>query len=195
MRMDIEFSRAFTIGRVSNWLAKPRTFTLYERFSGMTQNYQGVCVWSTARNLTISCVSYVLRLISIYDKNCPGPSDETGKTEALCHSRWGTMKIPPCSKALSTEHRPIFCSPSPVMVTSPYKWKILEWDLKQWFNNQSIWWSSPGGGGSSYILVYTDVPLEWGAFLTSQIYQWDAIFTNLLYQWVDNFACHYTNGW
>jgi hypothetical protein len=24
-------------------------------------------------------------------------------------------------------------------------------------------------------LVYTDVPLEWGAFLISQIYQWDAI--------------------
>jgi hypothetical protein len=37
-------------------------------------------------------------------------------------------------------------------------------------------------GGSSYILVYTDVPLEWVLFLTSQIYQWDAIFMNLLYQ-------------
>jgi hypothetical protein len=37
-----------------------------------------------------------------------GPSDETGETEALCHSRCGTMKIPPCSKALSAEHRPNF---------------------------------------------------------------------------------------
>jgi hypothetical protein len=56
--------------------------------------------------------------------------------------------------------------------------------------------SPPGmGGGSSYILVYTDVPLEWSTSLTSQIYQWDAIFINLLYPWVDIFACHYINGW
>ena len=47
---------------------------------------------------------------------------------------------------------------------------------------------------SSYILVYTDVPLEWGTFSTSQIYQWGAIFIKLLYQWVDIFACHYING-
>jgi hypothetical protein len=59
------------------------------------------------------------------------PSDETGKTEAPCHSRCGTIKIPPCSEALSAEHRPKFCSPSPVMVTSLYKWKILERDEKQ----------------------------------------------------------------
>jgi hypothetical protein len=52
-----------------------------------------------------------------------------------------------------------------------------------------------GGGETSYILVYTDVPLEWVLFLTSQIYQWDAIFINLLYQWVDDLACHYINGW
>jgi hypothetical protein len=51
------------------------------------------------------------------------------------------------------------------------------------------------GGASSYIVVYTDVPLEWVVFLTSQIYQWGAIFINLLYQWVDNLACHYINGW
>jgi hypothetical protein len=44
-------------------------------------------------------------------------------------------------------------------------------------------------------LVYTDLPLEWGTLLTSEIYQWNAIFINLLYHWVDNFACHYTNGW
>jgi hypothetical protein len=49
------------------------------------------------------------------------PSDETGKTEATYHSRYDTMKIPPCSKALSKEHRPKFCSPSTVMVTSSYK--------------------------------------------------------------------------
>jgi hypothetical protein len=60
------------------------------------------------------------------------PSDETGKTEVPCHSRCGTIKIPPCLKALSAEHRPKFCSPSPAMVKSPYKWTIL--------NNQSINW-------------------------------------------------------
>jgi hypothetical protein len=79
------------------------------------------------------------------------------KTEVPCHSRCGTIKIPPCSKALSAEHTPKFCSPSLVMVTtlyhrlihsrvwernerqlckgdwmvtSPYKWKILERDVK-----------------------------------------------------------------
>jgi hypothetical protein len=44
-----------------------------------------------------------------------GHSDETGKTEVTCHSRCGTIKIPPCSKVLSAEHRPKFCRPSPVM--------------------------------------------------------------------------------
>jgi hypothetical protein len=33
---------------------------------------------------------------------------------------------------------PKFCSPSPVMVTSPYKWKILERDVKPPIINQSI---------------------------------------------------------
>jgi hypothetical protein len=32
------------------------------------------------------------------------PSDETEKTEVPCHSRCDTIKIPPCSKALSAEH-------------------------------------------------------------------------------------------
>jgi hypothetical protein len=48
------------------------------------------------------------------------------------------MKIPPCLKALSAEHRPKFCSPSPAMVTSPYKCKILERDVKPEIINQSI---------------------------------------------------------
>jgi hypothetical protein len=30
----------------------------------------------------------------------------------------GTIKIPPCSKALNAEHRPKFAALSPVMVTS-----------------------------------------------------------------------------
>jgi hypothetical protein len=59
---------------------------------------------------------------------------QTGKTEALYHSRCGTIKIPPCSKALSAEHshRTKFYSPSPAMVMSWYKWKHKS------VNNQSI---------------------------------------------------------
>jgi hypothetical protein len=42
-----------------------------------------------------------------------GPTDETGKiTGAPCHSKCGTIKSLPCSKALRTENRPKFCSPS-----------------------------------------------------------------------------------
>jgi hypothetical protein len=48
------------------------------------------------------------------------PSDETGKTEVPCHRKCGTIKIPPCSKALSAERRLKLCSPSPAMVMSPY---------------------------------------------------------------------------
>jgi hypothetical protein len=42
-----------------------------------------------------------------------------------------TIKIPSRSNALSAEHRPKICSPSPAMVISPYKSKILERDVKQ----------------------------------------------------------------
>ena len=49
------------------------------------------------------------------------------------------------------------CIPSPVMVTSPYEWKILEWDenpeqkknrvhyygtVKFWFTMEKIWFNS-----------------------------------------------------
>jgi hypothetical protein len=37
------------------------------------------------------------------------PSDETGTTKTLCHSRCGTIKIPPCSKVLIVEYRPKVC--------------------------------------------------------------------------------------
>jgi hypothetical protein len=67
--------------------------------------------------------------------------DETGKTEVPCHSRCGTRKIPPCSKALSAEHRPKFCSLSPVMVTFTHKWKILERDVKPYINQSIICWT------------------------------------------------------
>jgi hypothetical protein len=51
------------------------------------------------------------------------------KTEVLFHNRFGTIKIPPCSKALSAKNRPKFYSPSPAMVTSPYKWNNLKRDV------------------------------------------------------------------
>jgi hypothetical protein len=33
--------------------------------------------------------------------------DETGKTDALCHSMCGTIKINPYSKAMNAEQRPL----------------------------------------------------------------------------------------
>jgi hypothetical protein len=59
-----------------------------------------------------------------------GPSDKTGKTKVPCHNRCGTMKIFPCLKTLSTEHRSKFRSPPPAMVTFKYRCKILERDVK-----------------------------------------------------------------
>ena len=53
--------------------------------------------------------------------NRAAPRMRLEKNEALCCSRCGTIKIPPCSKAPSAEHRPKFCSSSLAMVTSPYK--------------------------------------------------------------------------
>ena len=32
-------------------------------------------------------------------------TDETAKTEAACHSRSGTIKMPPCHKAISADQR------------------------------------------------------------------------------------------
>jgi hypothetical protein len=61
------------------------------------------------------------------------------KPRPPCHSRCGTEKIPPCSKALSAERRPKFCILSQVMVTSPRKWKILQQDVKQLVNKQITW--------------------------------------------------------
>jgi hypothetical protein len=63
-----------------------------------------------------------------------GPSDETWKPEDLCHSRCGTIKNPPCSKALSAEHKPQLGNPSPAMVPSPKNSRAGR-DI---VNNQSI---------------------------------------------------------
>jgi hypothetical protein len=53
----------------------------------------------------------------------PGPLDETGKC--------GMIKIPPCLKALSAQHMPKFCSPSPAVVTSPYISEKFKMNAKQ----------------------------------------------------------------
>jgi hypothetical protein len=50
-----------------------------------------------------------------------GTLDENGKTKAPCHSRCAKIKIPPCSKALNAENRPIFISLLSAIMTSPYQ--------------------------------------------------------------------------
>jgi hypothetical protein len=64
-------------------------------------------------------------------------SDETGKTEVLCHSRCGTTKISPCSNALGAEHRP---DPSPAVSGDvSIQVKILEQDVNSKSIKQSFW--------------------------------------------------------
>jgi hypothetical protein len=40
--------------------------------------------------------------------------------ETLCHNMFGTIKIPPCSKAPSAEHRTKCCNLALAMVASSY---------------------------------------------------------------------------
>jgi hypothetical protein len=65
----------------------------------------------------LTVLTFVLMSKPLWDVGA-GLSDETVKTEAPCRSRCGTIKIPPCSKALSAEHRPKFAALLPVMVTA-----------------------------------------------------------------------------
>jgi hypothetical protein len=54
----------------------------------------------------------------------------------------GTIKILPCSKALSAEHRPKFCSPSPVMETNN-SWAgrktLSNWSINQPWKYEFVW--------------------------------------------------------
>jgi hypothetical protein len=74
------------------------------------------CSWGQNRNLfvspflTDSLKSLLPNKFLFFSFQWGSPSDETGKTEAPCHWRCGTIKIPPCSKALSAEHRPNFAA-------------------------------------------------------------------------------------
>ena len=57
---------------------------------------------------------------------------ETTKTEVLCQSRYGTIKIPPCSNIIGVEQQwSKFSIPSPLLMSSPWKRNILEWDVTQ----------------------------------------------------------------
>ena len=49
--------------------------------------------------------------LSVVGGDCMGGhlAETEKKTEAQCHNSCGMIKIPPCSKALSTEHRPFTC--------------------------------------------------------------------------------------
>ena len=60
--------------------------------------------------------------------NVTGPRRWQFLTDVPCNIRSGTLKNPPYSMAMSAEHKSNICSPSPVLVTSLYEWKILEWD-------------------------------------------------------------------
>ena len=64
---------------------------------------------------------------------------EIVKTDALCHSRCGTLKNPHCSMAISAEYRSKFAALHRQLVMSSYKWNNLEWDVKQQLNKQK--WS------------------------------------------------------
>jgi hypothetical protein len=106
--------------------------------------------------------------------NGGGPSDETGKTEVSYHSRRGKIKIPPFSKALSAKQRPKFCSLSPVMVTSPHQWNILERDVKLKIINQSLLEPVGDIGLIDYLLFY--VPLMTFTYIWKRQHcQWRAV--------------------
>lgn len=49
------------------------------------------------------------------------PSDETGQTEGPSHRRCDVIDIPPNSKVVGTDHRPIFYSLSMTTVTAPHE--------------------------------------------------------------------------
>jgi hypothetical protein len=69
-----------------------------------------------------------------------GPSDESENNEVPSHSRCGMIKIPLCSKALSAELRPAFCSPLQGNGDVSFKVKKnLEQDIKQYTLNKSIY--------------------------------------------------------
>ena len=83
----------------------------------------------------------------------------SANTEAPCHSRCGTIKIPPCSNAVGVGHRTQICSNSMTRVTSPYEWRL---HMSARFSSGTLktkrpppphfpWFKWLGGGGSWWI--------------------------------------------
>ena len=66
--------------------------------------------WGSSFRLSLRDPLFVVQTTRLSDR-----SKETAKTEALCHSRRGTIKIPPRSNAVGAKYRPNFGSTSPAM--------------------------------------------------------------------------------
>ena len=60
-------------------------------------------IYINSQNI-VPLMSSVLFAYGNWRLNWDSPSDKSAKTEAPCHSRRGTIKIPPCSKAGGAEH-------------------------------------------------------------------------------------------
>jgi hypothetical protein len=97
-----------------------------------------------------------------------GPSDVTGKNKDTCPTGCGMIKIPPCSKALSEEHKPKFCCPSPVPVMSQWECTTREQD------NQSI---------MHFTILLKDMAIL--AVIRLQIYNERFWSFNCLFTWAD----------
>jgi hypothetical protein len=115
------------------------------------------------------------------------PLSETGKTEVPCHRRCCTIKILPCSKAMSAEYRLKFWSPSPVIVTSSYQWSInmlvsscsLLWRIQT--NFKAVWcsWQMRLVNREYFILICT-----WSHLWCIQMFMPDLHFLQDLWDWL-----------
>ena len=92
-----------------------------------------------------------------------GDSEETVKTKALCHSRCGTIKIPPCSNA------------SPEMVKSPYECNTFMFVV-----NRSYQFSCAELSFVSYKIRECDTGPR-GLRSQSNLYDKEGVLENILY--------------
>jgi hypothetical protein len=135
----LDFKASKSLGRVCT-IYKSLSFVYCYLFFILVDSRHGfyfISLYSISTLMNLENTSSASPCVSYEATEWGGPSDETGKAEGPCHSRCSTIKIPPCSKTLNSEHRPKHCCPSPAMVTSPYKWKI-SWTGRKTVNNQSM---------------------------------------------------------
>lgn len=66
--------------------------------------------------------------VHVYDSS---QSDEIARIDPPWHSKHYTVNVPPYSKAVIVEQILNLCRPSLIMVTSPYKWNVYEWNIKE----------------------------------------------------------------